>query len=90
MNYPRWSYCYVCHKQGIACLASIRIFSGIGGGGYAACGQHEEQAATDALEPLGDPRTHKDYSVTAYTIDWVDGRPKMGRRLWEATARNAT
>jgi len=82
--------CYVCHRSHQRDVpATIRVFSGIGGGGFSACKEHEAIAITRALEPLSDTRTTDDYTVTATEVLVnEDGGPKPGRVLWRATKRD--
>jgi len=87
----RWC-CYVCARAGKRVASTVRIFSGIMGGGFAACDAHAKEAETAALAPLANPGgTIPGYTVTAHVVDThEDGGPKLGRVLWTVRAKEAT
>lgn len=73
--------------------ATIRVLSGIYGGGWPACAEHENLAIDAAFAPLRGTKIQvvENYSVTAWTVvEDDDGYPTMGRKLWSAKIRKAT
>ncbi len=83
MQWPRQYRCFVCDAD-----ATIRVFSGTYGGGWPACGAHEQVAITRAMEPLGRIDLATSYSVTAHRVTADEhGWPRMGRPLWTARRR---
>lgn len=85
VGWTRRNLCFICLKRGV-----VRIFSGIGAGGFAACADHRTNAENEALEPLSDPNVSNNWTVKAYEIDTTDdGYPRPGRLLWSAKKRLA-
>ena len=80
----RWC-CFVCARHGLARRAVIRVFSGIGGGGFPACSEHIPHAESAALAPLREGDVVDDYTVTACRVvtDEHDA-PQLGEPIWHA------
>lgn len=75
----RWK-CMRCSEP-----ASIRIFSGIGCGGFPGCAQHAELVTTIALETLDSDNLADGYRVVAYEVRKSGyGYLELGRILWKA------
>lgn len=86
---PAWR-CFVCRKRGIPRVATIRVFSGTMGGGFAACDDHQQFAITEAMDPLWSPHIDPRYRVTAYRVIVTDlGYPDLGPRIFTARRRTA-
>ena len=81
--------CYWCAKDGNKQEpATIRVFSGIGGGGWPDCGEHEQKAIEKALRSLFVGLVGN-YSIKAYRVG-VDeeGWPMMTELLFTARRRD--
>lgn len=79
--------CYVCGRD-----AAIRIFSGTYGGGFAACDEHANRAATDAIEPLLKySNLVENYRVVAYAVVYDSNLDalRLDRKLWVASRKAA-
>lgn len=85
-----WPYlCVECRRAGSRIKATIRVFSGICGFGFAACDVHAKELTERALKPLVDgSRISADYAVRAKRVEIDEfGWPFVGKTIWEARRR---
>lgn len=85
----RWPRHYRCCYCKTLTRATIRVFSGVHGGGWPACDAHKVDAITDAMRSLLDGSKIADgYKVTAHQVVVDEGGwPMLGRRLFTVRRR---
>lgn len=82
-DWPKPYLCYLCAKDKQVTRAAVRIFSGIGGGGFPACQTHVGVAEVAAIKPLSAPATSVGYRVTGYSVVEDEyGMPQLGPAMW--------
>lgn len=80
--------CYWCAKGHRQVPATIRVFAGIGGGGWPACAEHERKATERALSSLFGGVVGN-YTVKAYRVEPdEEGWPSMTALLFSARRRS--
>lgn len=87
-DWPRHFLCHWCWKGGLVCKATMRAFAGkYGGGGWAACGIHENKAIEEALRSMFSTsiKLIDGFNVQAFRVEvHPEGFPIMTARLFTA------
>lgn len=81
---PRHYRCILC-----GAAPTIRVFSGVGAGGFAGCERHANAVIDRALAPMLDRWASRDYITIAYDVIYAHDGPRLGRPLWRAMRKAA-